>query len=127
MVVDGILVGAILVRDVIQQYNNEMFKRETASSMVTSVEEVGRFTPMPGVVGVSLAEVSVPAAFLGRNCAGLDLRNSYGVTVLLVKQQGEEGGQIVGRVPDGNFEFGDGDKMLVMGSPDDLRRLQDMI
>jgi CIC family chloride channel protein len=49
VVADGILVGAILVGDVIQQYNNEMFKRETASSMCTAVEGVGSFTPMPGV------------------------------------------------------------------------------
>ncbi len=127
VVAEGILVGAIQVQDVIQQYNNEMFKRETASSMVTSMEDVGRFTPMPGVSGLSLAEIPVPAAFLGRNCAGLDLRNSYGVTVLLVKQKRDGGAEIVGRVPDGQFEFGDDDQMLVMGSPSDLRRIQDMV
>jgi predicted transcriptional regulator len=127
VVAKGVLVGAILVQDVIQQYNNEMFKREMASSMITSMEDVGRFTPMPGVAGLSLAEVPVPAAFIGRNCADLDLRNNYGVTVLLVKQKLEGDPQIVGRVPDGQYEFGDDDQMLVMGSPSDLRRIKDMI
>ena len=127
VVADGVLVGAIQVQDVIQQYNNEMFKREMASSMVTSLEDVGRFTPMPGVAGLSLAEVAVPAAFIGHNCAGLDLRNRYGVTVLLIKQHFAGDPQIVGRVPDGQYEFGDDDRMLVMGSPADLRRIQDMV
>ena len=124
---DGVLVGAILVRDVINQYNNEMFKRETASSMCTAVEGVGRFAPMPGVAGMSMAEVAVPAVFIGRSCAELDLRNNYGVTVLLIKQQREGALQIVGKVPDGNYEFVSDDRMLVMGSPSDLRRIQDMV
>jgi CIC family chloride channel protein len=127
VVSDGILVGAIQVQDVIQHYNTEMFKRETASSMVTSMEDVGRFTPMPGVSGMSLAEVPVPAAFRNRSCAELDLRNSYGVTVLLVKKKRAGGAEIVGRVPDGRYEFGEDEMMLVMGSPADLRRIQDMV
>ncbi len=124
---NGVLVGAILVRDILQHYNNEMFKRETASSMCTAVEGVGRFAPMPGVADMSMAEIAVPAVFVGRNCAELDLRNNYGVTVLLVKQQCEGALQIVGKVPNGNYKFVAGDRMLAMGSPDKLQRLQDMI
>jgi len=116
-----------LVRDILQQYNNEMFKRETASSMCTAVEGVGRFAPMPGVADMSMAEIAVPAIFVGCSCAELDLRNNYGVTVLLVKQQSEGALQIVGKVPDGKYEFVADDQMLVMGSPNDLQRLQDMI
>ncbi len=127
VVADGSLVGAILVRDVIQQYNNEMFKRETASSMCTAVEGVGRFTPMPGVSGMSMAEVAVPAVFIGRTCADLDLRNTYGVTVLLVKQETEGALQIVGKVPDGTYRFEADDRMLIMGSPSALRRIQEMV
>jgi len=127
VVSDGILVGAIRVPDVIQQYNIEMFKREMASSMATSMEDVGRSTPMPGVAGLSLAEIPVPAAFAGCNCADLDLRNTYGVTVLLVKQKRNGDPEIVGRVPDAQYEFADDDMMLVMGSPSDLRRIQEMI
>jgi len=124
---DGVLAGAILIRDVLHQYNNEMFKRETASSMSTAVEGVGRFSPMPGVAGMSMAEVAVPAVFIGRSCVDLDLRNSYGVTVLLVKQKREGNLQIVGKVPDGNYRFETDDRMLVMGSPSDLRRIQEMV
>ena len=74
-----------------------------------------------------MAEVPVPAAFVGRNCASLDLRNRYGVTVLLVKQKLAGDSKIVGQVPDAKFEFGDDDQMLVMGSPSDLRHIQDMV
>lgn len=122
----GELVGAITVRDVIQQYNTEMFKREMASSMVTSVDTVGGTTAMPGVVGVSLAEVDVPAAFGGQSLAELDLRNQFGLTVLLVKKRCEETHEIVGEVPNRNYCLHNDDTMLVMGSTAALRRIQDM-
>ncbi|MCB1185250.1 chloride channel protein [bacterium] len=124
VVADGRLVGVILANDVIRRYNDEMFKREMATSMVTSVETGGRFTPLPGAAGLSLAEVPVPANFVGRSCAELDLRNRYGVTVLLIKKvQGHEA-EIDGRVPDAGYRFAEDDVMLAMGSPNDLRGLE---
>ena len=123
----GRLVGAILAGDVVQRYNNEIFKREMAASMITSVEDTGRFTAMPGVAGLSLAEVPVPARFVGHSCAELDLRNRYGVTVLLVKKQDAAGEQIEGRVPDARYTFAADDVMLAMGSPNDLRGLEDVM
>jgi Trk K+ transport system NAD-binding subunit len=76
---------------------------------------------------MSMAEVAAPASFVGFSCAKLDLRNNYGVTVLLVKQQRDGASQIVGKVPDGNYEFESDDRMLVMGSPSDLERIQEMV
>ena len=66
----------------------------------------------------------VPANFVGRSCAELDLRNRYGVTVLLIKKvQGHEA-EIDGRVPDAGYRFAEDDVMLAMGSPNDLRGLE---
>ncbi len=124
---NGRLVGMILAKDVIQQYNSEMFKREMATSMATSLENTSHFSPMPGVTGLSLAEVPVPAMFIGCSCAELDLRNRYGVTLLLVKQQDPEGSQISGKVPDAKYVFSSEDIMLVMGSSSSLSRLKDMM
>ncbi len=123
----GKLVGAIQPGDVIHEYNSEVFKREMAESMGSSVEDAGRFTPMPGVAGLSLAEIHVPASFTGHSCRDLDLRNRFGVTVLLVKsvQEGED--RIQGRVPDADYVFAPDDMMLAMGNPDDLRVLRNMM
>jgi CIC family chloride channel protein len=123
----GKLVGTILAGDVIDRYNAEMFKREMASSMATSLQETGRFTPMPGVSGVSLAEIAVPSSFIGQSCAELDLRNSFGITVLLVKS-GQGGDQeVAGRAPGAQYVFKGEDVFLAMGSPVNLNRLRDMM
>jgi len=123
----GKLVGTILAEDVIDRYNTEMFKREMASSMATSLQEAGGFTPMPGVSGVSLAEITVPSSFIGCSCAELDLRNSYGVTVLLVKS-GDGGDQkMAGKAPDARYVFTSEDVFLAMGSPASLNRLRGLL
>ncbi len=127
VVEDGYLVGSILAKDVIQQYNTEMFKREMASSMATSMENVKGFTPMPGISGLSLAEIEVPAMFIGRSCRDLDLRNRFGVTLLLVKRQKANDSQISSTVPDASYIFESGDTLLVMGNPGKLVQLQDMM
>jgi len=127
VVTDGRLVGAILTEDIIQHYNDEMFKQEMASSMAVSLEDTEHLTAMPGVAGLSLSEIPVPASFVGRSCAELDLRNNYGVTVLLVKQKHEGKTQIDGHVPDARYRFTSEDIMLVMGTTDGLRHLQGMM
>ncbi len=124
---DGRLVGTILAEDVIDHYNTEMFKREMATSMATSLEYAGRFTPMPGVSGLSLAEIPVPSAFVGHSCAELDLRNSYGVTVLLIKRPSSDGAETAGRAPDGKYVFSSEDILLAMGSPESLTKLRGLL
>jgi CBS domain-containing protein len=84
-----------------------------------------RFIAMPGVAGPSLARIPVPALFAGHTCAEIDLRNRYGVTLLLVKEQGAGEDQIAGRVPDATYKFAGDDVMLVIGSPGDWESLQD--
>ncbi len=85
------------------------------------------FTPMPGISGMSLAEIDVPAMFIGRSCADLDLRNRFGVTLLLVKRQKINDSGISNTVPNAAYVFKSDDLLLLMGSPEVLIQLQDMI
>ena len=123
----GKLVGAILAEDVIDRYNTEMFKREMASSMASSMQDGGRLAPMPGALGLSLAEVPVPSTFIGRSCAELDLRNRYGISILLVKSKAGEDQQDAARAPDAQYVFTDGDTLLAMGNSESVNRLQDIL
>jgi trk system potassium uptake protein TrkA len=125
--VDGRLTGAIRPEDVINRYNAEVFKRDMAESMAVSVADTGRFTKLPGVSGLSVAEIPVPAAFIGRSCAELDIRNRLGVTLLLVKRREGDDHAIAERVPDADFVFDPGDELLALGPPARLRRLENML
>ena len=69
-------------------------------------------------------EITVPASFVGRTMAELDIRKRFATTVLLVKRRSGATQEVVSLVPDAKFVLREGDVMLVLGSSDDLQRLE---
>jgi trk system potassium uptake protein len=69
-----------------------------------------------------LAEVAVPAAFIGRSLAELEIRRRYGVTVVALKRV-----QGVHSIVDPTEHLEPGDVMVVIGSPDSVRRLAALV
>jgi CIC family chloride channel protein len=124
VVEDGKLVGTIWPQDVIQRYNAEVFKRDMASSMSTSL--VGGPVPyaIPGVHGMSMVEIQVPPDFVGKSVAEVDVRRRFDVTILLLKRKSGEDDQVIHEIPEARSVFRDGDGMLVMGREEQLRRLE---
>ncbi|MBN2447910.1 MAG: chloride channel protein, partial [Phycisphaerae bacterium] len=123
VVEDGRLVGVIWPEDVIERYNAEVFKRDMASNMAMSISSRNPAEPIP-VGGTSIVEMPVPRPFVGKSLANLDVRNRYEVTILLVKQRGVGGDEVVNAVPSAGYIFHQGDAILVMGPDESLRRLQ---
>jgi CIC family chloride channel protein len=120
----GRLVGAIWPEDVIERYNAELFKRDMASSMVSTVSRGPRAEPLPAVANTSIVEFHVPGRFIGSSLGSLDIRNRYECTILLIKQQDSIGQEIVNAVPSADYVFRPGDVLLVMGPDEKLRRLE---
>lgn len=124
VVENGRLVGAIWPEDVIERYNAELFKRDMASSMVSTVSSGPRAEPLPAVENTSIVEFHVPGRFVGKSLGSLDIRNRYECTILLIKQQDSVGQEVVNAVPTADYIFQSGDVMLVMGPNANLRRLE---
>ncbi len=120
---DGRLAGMIWPEDVIQRYNTEVFKRDMAGSMVSAVSPEPDFAPMPTASDAVVAEIPVPAAFVGRTIRQLNIRQDYQASVLMVKQLigGEER---LDTVPGPDYTFRDGDIMLVLGPNAELPYLR---
>ncbi len=124
VVENGRLVGAIWPEDVIERYNAELFKRDMASSMVSTVSSGPRAEPLPAVENTSIVEFHVPGRFVGKSLGSLDIRNRYECTILLIKQQDSVGQEVLNAVPTADYIFQPGDVMLVMGPNANLRRLE---
>jgi len=127
MVVEGAdsgIRGADRRYDVIECYNAEILKRDMASSMALSVGNGPVTRAVPGVRGVNMVEIAVPASFFGRTLGEVGIRRRFGVTVLLIKRRigGEE--QIIDQLPDADYVFCEGDVMLVMGAAERLERME---
>jgi trk system potassium uptake protein TrkA len=73
---------------------------------------------------MSMAEIPAPASFFGRSLGSLDIRNRFGVSLLLIKRKGDDGEQIIDELPDADSVFQEGDVMLVLGSEERLERFE---
>ncbi len=118
------LVGALWPQDVIESYNAEILKRDMASTMAVMVGNGARARALPGVRGMSMAEVPAPESFFGRSLGSLDIRNRFGVSLLLIKRKGDDGEEIIDEVPDAGSVFQEGDVMLVLGNEDRISRFE---
>jgi CIC family chloride channel protein len=118
------VIGAIWPEDVIRSYNAEVFKRDMASSMSLAVTSDEGARNIPGVQGVSMAEIPAPTSFLGKSVADLGIRKRFDVTILLIKRKTGGKEELVNQLPDAGYVFQEGDVMLVMGQQDCLLRLE---
>jgi trk system potassium uptake protein TrkA len=121
---DGRLLGAIWPEDVIERYNTEIFKRDMASSMASAVSAETRPSTVPAAGDTVVAEVPVPGAFLGRTIRALDIRQRFGVSVLMVKHRPGAEREGLTASPDPDYRFSEDDLLLVLGSQDDVRDLK---
>jgi len=123
-VVDGErLVGIIWPGDVIERYNTEVFKRDMAGSMVGAVESESA-TPVPAVQNTVVAEVFVPPAFAGHTIGELQIRQRCGVSVLVIKHRDAAGNESLSAASGADQCLNDGDSMVVLGPPDQVRLLE---
>ena len=124
VVEEGRLIGAIWPEDVIERYNAELFKRDMASGMASTITRGGRAEPLPAVENTSIVECPVPSRFIGRSLSVLNIRQRYQCMILLIKHPHQAGAEAVNTVPSADYVFKDGDIMLVMGPNDRLRELE---
>ena len=118
------VVGSVWPEDVIRRYEAELFKRDMASSMSSAVSGGVESRAIPGVRGMSMAEIPAPSSFLGRTVAEIAIRKRYDVTILMIKRKGVGEEVVVDRLPNASYVFEEGDVMLVMGREECLRRLE---
>ncbi|UCD25003.1 MAG: chloride channel protein, partial [Gemmatimonadota bacterium] len=121
---DGKLIGVIWPKDVIERYNTEIFKRDMAHSMVSAVTPDSRAEIVHAAQDAVVAEVPVPSKFVGRTIRELDIRQQFGVSILMIKQLSPDGVERLEATPDANYSFSEGDVILAMGPDEALRQLR---
>ena len=119
------VVGVVTRSAVIDAYNRRIFQADLTGSFRSLVDAVrgGRMVEVLG--GVHLSEVEVPSSLVGQSLAQADLRRRYGVEVVLIHTSGSELESRPGRMPTADMCFEAGDKILVMGTPESIRKMQE--
>lgn len=122
------------VRSVVARASNERQRRvleRLGATRVLSIEvevgrELARTLLSPNVLdlhelapGYDLVEVLVPAPFVGRTLAELDLRRRLGVQVVAIRRSGAEAAQL----PEPDMRLQPGDILFVAGRREHLAKL----
>lgn len=121
---NGEIVGSIWPDDLIVCYNAELFKRDMATGMASSISGKAPQTTIPGAGNLRLAEMKVPSRYVGRSIADVNVRKRFGVSILLLKRPVRGHDELVDTLPTAETVFEADDVVLVMGSDEALLRLE---
>jgi len=111
--------GMVFVQDVIRHYNSEIKKRELALAVVTRKKYKDITQGISLGEGYRLTELPVPEEFIGTSLKDLAFRNRTNLEIILIKRA--TGGDVI---PQADTVLHTGDRIVVVGLLDDIRRLQ---
>ena len=123
VVQSGRLLGAIRIESVLQHYRRELFRREMAESVAVSIPHAGREPITYHIGDFSVEEHPAPRRFHGRTLADLNIRQRFGVTVLLVRA-GETDDEQHPVMPDSDYKIQSGDYLVVFGPREAVTRFR---
>ena len=86
------------------------------------LEVVSKERPMEISGGYALLEIELPAGFVGKSIAALDIRNRFDVQIILIRSTDkitEHDKDLEGFLPYPKYVFKPGDRLLVMGKKAD--------
>jgi CIC family chloride channel protein len=118
------IVGVIWPGDVIGRYHTEVFKRDMAGTMASALGPESGHEKVAATIDSVVAEVNAPSRFIGRTIRELDIRQRFGISILVIKRQLPDGAEELSTRPDADYTFKQGDVMLALGSEKELRHLR---
>ncbi|MFZ0391621.1 MAG: TrkA C-terminal domain-containing protein, partial [Calditrichia bacterium] len=121
------LAGSITLKDVIDAYNREIFKLDLAGGVHSVLGAVSGERNIEISRGYRLMEVEPPSSFIDKSISELNIRQKFGLEIILIRNNDDSTSGIPGRpgtIPAGNYVIQKGDKLLVMGSKEDIENFQ---
>ncbi len=122
----GRFIGRIGRKDIMNLYNREILRQGTSGlkfiqSKLADKPKEQKFVNLPDGFEISLVQVS--SAIYMKTMQELDLRRQYGVTVVAINRRTKNGEWEV-IIPDHLLSLKIGDKLVVMGRAEDLKRIK---
>jgi len=121
----GVLQGEVLRTSIVHQYQEQLIHAESAKAMASSMKFVHKTYREKSEVmpGFFLARINTPSAFVNQSLRSLNVRQTYGVDILLIRRT--EGDQERDIIPEVNDNLLASDQLLVFGEQEWVERLCD--
>ncbi|MFC1561904.1 chloride channel protein [candidate division KSB1 bacterium] len=127
------IIGQIDRRTVIEAYNSELFNRDSLDGISERIPIMDRGHTFELSEGYMLSEVETPFFFVGKTLKELNVRQKYGVEIILVKRQSAKtsgagkslnSDHVIKFIPDPDDKIQPGDIFLVVGNKDSIKQLK---
>lgn len=121
------VIGVVTKQAVIDAYNRRVFQEDLIGGFGGFMGAVREGRTVKILSDIHLTEIDVPTAWVGRSLKEADLRRRYGVGIVLIHRPTESEGcqdDASGIFPSPDFVFRVGDRVLIMGTDDAIRKVR---
>jgi len=98
-------------------------ERDSAYNIAQRIDNPNVIDYLPLMEGYGIIDIAPPASFTGKTLKELDLRNEYGIQVLIIKEYVPEKNAVI---PKADHKVKDSDLLIIMGKNEDLERIKDI-
>lgn len=122
-----ILLGRVRAKDVIDMYNKEIFKKDLAGGMHSIVTGMERDRTIEIFETHRIVETRIPQQFVGKTIRELDVRNRFGVELILIRKNTDattDPAKRPGALPTADYVFEEGDDLLILGEEESIERFR---
>lgn len=98
-------------------------ERDSAYNISQRIDNPNVLDYLPLMEGYGILDIAPPASFTGKTLQELDLRNKYGIQVLIIKEYVPEKNAVI---PKANHKVKDSDLLIVMGKNENLERIKEL-
>ncbi|MCD6166629.1 TrkA family potassium uptake protein [candidate division KSB1 bacterium] len=109
------------ILDIIGATSTVFPERDMAFRIAQSISHPNVLEYIPLGHDISVIEIVPPKEFIGKTLSELNLRNKYGIQVLVVKEMIPEK---VSLIPRADYKIKDSDILVVIGKDKDLKKIQ---
>ncbi len=108
------LLGMIWRRDILDAYNREIERRDITATFASRITMKNIDSEVHFIEGYAITEIAAPKIFVGKSIRELNVRVRYGVDVLLIRNNSEQGSKIKA-IPDPNYVISYSDSIVIAG------------
>ncbi len=112
---DYLLTGELERTAIVHEYQELLVHAESAKAMASSMKFIQKQYHEKSEVlpGFFLARINVPSAFINQSLRSLNVRQTFGVDILLIRRS--KGGKEIDIIPDVNEKLRFSDQLLIFG------------
>jgi len=117
------IIGVVFYKDVISAYNQQLIKQDFVRETSASINLLEKSQKVSFLGGYAMTEIQVSMNMAGKSLQQLNLRQRFGVNILMIKRN-VNGEAEVHVVPNPGETIQMGDRLVAMGKEKDLEKLR---